>query len=201
MRDPTRPVKPGTSGASSGPPPETIGPAAYARWRATTLGAVTEALEQRVMLELIGPLESKRVLDLGCGDGLLTTAFAGRGASAVGIDIDPAMLRAAIARPTLGSGRRVHFVQGRIERLPFPDAIFDVVIVVSVLCFVSDRTTAVREAARVLRPGGRLVMGELGRWSAWAVQRRVRGWLVLGCGAPRTSQRRRNCRRLSSAQA
>ena len=68
-------------------------------------------------------------------------------------------------------------MQGRVERLPFPDAAFDVVTAVTVLCFVPNAAGAVREMARVLRPGGRLVLGELGRWSLWAFIRRVRGWL------------------------
>ena len=46
-----------------------------------------------------------------------------------------------------------------------------------VLCFVPDAAGAVREMARVLRPSGRLVLGELGRWSLWAAIRRMRGWL------------------------
>jgi SAM-dependent methyltransferase len=67
--------------------------------------------------------------------------------------------------------------EGRVERLPFPDAAFDVVVAITVLCFVSDAASAMREIARVLRPGGRLVLGELGRWSLWAMIRRVRGWV------------------------
>jgi SAM-dependent methyltransferase len=39
---------------------------------------------------------------------------------------------------------------------------------------------AVREIARVLNPGGRLVIGDLGKWSLWAASRRIRGWLGLG---------------------
>jgi SAM-dependent methyltransferase len=64
-----------------------------------------------------------------------------------------------------------------VERLPFPDASFDIVASVTVLCFVEDAAGAVREMARVLRPGGHLVLGELGRWNSWAALRRVRGWL------------------------
>lgn len=45
------------------------------------------------------------------------------------------------------------------------------------LCFVRDETLAWREMPRVLCPGGRLVIGELGRWSLWAAPRRLRGWL------------------------
>lgn len=98
MTDPRPLVKPAASAASSSPSPEAIGPEAYARWRATTLGAVTEALERRLLHQLIGVVKGKRVLDLGCGDGRLTAALEERGARAVGVDIDRAMLRAAVAR-------------------------------------------------------------------------------------------------------
>jgi SAM-dependent methyltransferase len=153
-----------------------VGPAAYAAWRATSLGAVTEAIEQRLVLDLIGPLAGARVLDAGCGDGALVCAAASRGADAIGVDPDQAMLAAARSRAS-GAGLRATFLEGRVERLPFPDATFDVVVSVTVLCFVHDAAGAIREIARVLRPGGRLVLGELGRWSLWAAIRRVRGWL------------------------
>ena len=156
-----------------------VGPETYSRWRETTLGAVTEALEHRLLYQLVGVIEGKRVLDLGCGDGLFTWTLAARGARAIGIDIDRRMLRAAAAR---AAGARVPslFVEGRVEQLPFRDGAFDVVVAVTVLCLVDDVHAAAREAVRVLRPGGRLVIGDLGRWSTWAAVRRVRGWL----GAP-----------------
>ena len=153
-----------------------IGPGAYAFWRTTSLGSITESLEQRLILELMGELAGRRVLDVGCGDGVLACAVVSHGADVTGIDPDPAMLIAAhsrAARAAVGGT----FLEGRVEQLPLPDASFDVVVSVTVLCFVSDAAGAVREMARVLRPGGRLVLGELGRWSLWAAIRRVRGWL------------------------
>jgi SAM-dependent methyltransferase len=152
------------------------GPVAYTRWRATTLGRVTEALEQRRIRELVGPANGKRMLDLGSGDGLLTTALAKLGAFAVGIDIDRSMLRAAVARRDPGLAEPARYVEGQLERLPFRDATFDVVVAVTVLCLVPDRALALREAARVLRPGGHLIVGDLGRWNLWAARRRIKGW-------------------------
>lgn len=137
---------------------------------------MTEKLEQRLILDLMGNLEGTRVLDAGCGDGALVLAAASRGAEATGVDPDLSMLAAARTRADK-DGIKAAFLEGRIERLPFPDAAFDVVVSITVLCFVSDASAAVREMARVLRPGGRLVLGELGRWSLWAVIRRLRGWL------------------------
>ena len=156
--------------------PTTIGPKIYESWRATSLGAVTEAIEQRLILDLMGDLAGVYVLDVGCGDGALVCAAASRGAEATGVDPDPAMLAAARTRADK-DGITAAFLEGRIERLPFPDAAFDVVVSITVLCFVPDASVAVREMARVLRPGGRLVLGELGRWSLWALVRRLRGWL------------------------
>lgn len=119
------------------------------------------------------------VLDIGCGDGALALGLVHAGARVIGIDPDPKMLRAAQAR---ADAARVplSLVDGRIEALPFPADRFDVVTAVTVLCFVRDEALAWREMARVLRPGGRLVIGELGRWSLWAARRRIRGWF----GAP-----------------
>jgi SAM-dependent methyltransferase len=158
------------------PPPATIGPQAYAAWRGTALGEVTERLEQRTVLELMGPLGGRAVLDAGCGDGALACSAAASGAAVTGLDSDPAMLRAARGRAGR-AGLAVTFVGGRAERLPFADASFDIVVSVTVLCFLPDPAGAVREMARVLRPGGRLVLGDLGRWSSWAAWRRLKGWL------------------------
>jgi SAM-dependent methyltransferase len=64
-----------------------------------------------------------------------------------------------------------------VAKLPFDSRCFDVVVAVTVLCFLKAPDAAVGELARVLRPGGRLVIGALGRWSVWAAERRLRGRL------------------------
>ena len=151
----------------------------YARWRNSRLGQITDKLEERLLLELLGPVDRLDVLDVGCGDGVLATTLSRHGAKVTGLDPDPRMLDAARARAETES-IDLHLVPGRAEALPFPDETFDRVIAVTVLCFVSQPDQAIAEMARVLKPGGCLVIGELGRWSLWAALRRIRGWL----GAP-----------------
>ncbi len=148
----------------------------YAQWRATTLGNITERVETNVVFDLAGPLRGKRVLDIGTGDGTYAIDAAERGAIVTALDLEQEMLDAARARAA-SRGVEVTLQQGRAEHLPFEDASFDVVIAVTVLCFVPDAQRAVGEMARVLVPGGRVVLGELGRFSVWAAERRVRGWL------------------------
>jgi SAM-dependent methyltransferase len=153
-----------------------IEPEDYARWRNSRLGALTESIEQRVISALCGNLSDLWVLDLGCGDGTYGIRAFEAGALVVGLDISIAMLRAAHIR-AVARAARVRWIQGLIGVLPFATNAFDLVIAVGALCFSHDPSGAIREAARVLRPGGSLVVGELGKCSCWAASRRIRAWL------------------------
>jgi 2-polyprenyl-3-methyl-5-hydroxy-6-metoxy-1,4-benzoquinol methylase len=61
-------------------------PPAYADWRRSALGRITDALEERLLLDRIGPARGLRILDVGCGDGVLATRLAQAGARVTGID-------------------------------------------------------------------------------------------------------------------
>ncbi len=76
----------------------------------------------------------------------------------------------------VAAGLRAVFLGGAASQLPFAAEQFDVVLAVTVLCFVPDPGEPVAEMARVLGPDGLLVLGDLGRYSPWAAWRRVRGW-------------------------
>jgi ubiquinone biosynthesis O-methyltransferase len=153
-----------------------LGPDTYARWRASELGVTTERLERSLILELVGDVSGKRILDVGCGDGEFAVELAKRGAIVMGIDSSTAMIDAAEGRAKQCDAA-VAFQVAMAENLPFPPEQFDIVTAITILCFVEDATPVFREIARVLRPGGRLVIGELGKWSTWAVGRRIRAWL------------------------
>ncbi|WP_368744595.1 class I SAM-dependent methyltransferase [Desertibaculum subflavum] len=153
-----------------------LGPPAYARWRASTIGEITERIERGVILDLIGEVGGRRVLDVGCGDGALAVDLLRRGAEVTGIDVSSAMIEAA-KRRAAGLRGDIAFEIADARKLPFPDASFDVVTAITILCFIEDAQPVFREIARVLRPGGRLVIGELGKWSSWAAARRIRAWL------------------------
>lgn len=162
--------------SSSAEPVPDLGPETYSRWRARAVGRITEELQSRLVLDLVGEVAGLAVLDVGCGDGKLAVELARRGASVAAVDVSPAMLDAA-RRRAADAGSHLDLRVAAADDLPFPDASFDVVVAVTVLCFVADTRPVYREIARVLKPGGRLVIGELGRWSTWAAERRVRAWL------------------------
>ncbi len=148
-------------------------PGDYRRWLETPLGSRVDRDEKEIVFALAELRPGERVLDLGCGDANFTLPAAATAGIAVGLDRAHAMLFAA--RQRLGPASNAALVQGNATVLPFPDASFDLVIAVTLLCFAAQPETVLREARRVLRPGGRPVVGELGRYSTWALTRRIAG--------------------------
>jgi len=113
-----------------------------------------------LMLRLCGPVVGKRVLDLGCGDGRFCRMLAERGARCAGIDVTPEMASMAHAR---GPG---DYALSDAARLPFQDGTFDLVVSYITLVDIPDYRGAIAECARVLKPGGSIVVANLGFTSA-----------------------------------
>ncbi|WP_227982605.1 class I SAM-dependent methyltransferase [Nocardia spumae] len=107
------------------------------------------------MLELIGDVTGRRILDVGCGSGPLFAALRERGAIVTGIDASGGML--AQARRRLGADADLRVVD-LADPLPFPDCAFDDVVASLVLHYLQDWGPTLAELRRVLTPGGRLVV-------------------------------------------
>lgn|SRR5487761_1785710 len=129
-----------------------FGPVSYADWRGTSLGNITENLERRLLLRLVGEVNSCDVLDVGCGDGGLALAFWRNGAGSVaGCDVDARMI--AQARAEAGRYKAaIGYLLTDVGRLPFRDRSFEIVSMVTVLAFVSEPLPVIGEVARCCGP-------------------------------------------------
>ncbi|MGD0832868.1 MAG: class I SAM-dependent methyltransferase [Candidatus Dormibacteria bacterium] len=118
--------------------------------------------------------EARRILDVGCGSGYLVRRLAQRlpdGVDLVGIDPAPGMVRAA--RAGVADDRRVRFDSGFAEDLPYPDGSFDLIVSTTSFDHWADQGAGLAECARVLAPGGHLVLTDL--ISPWLLPTLVAG--------------------------
>ena len=169
---------------------------------ATAYAAPDLAAVRERQVDLLDPRAGWRIADVGCGPGAFAAALVARGAQVTAIDSARAMLDAVAARE-LGC----ELVEADAAALPLADGSHDAACIVQVLEYVDDPVGVLREAARVVRPGGVVLAAdtdwdtqgfnvadrELGRrvMQAWAdgkpdgwAGRRLRGWLTAAGLAP-----------------
>jgi ubiquinone/menaquinone biosynthesis C-methylase UbiE len=137
----------------------------YERERGAGYHQLVDDLEMRVVAPLA---QGARVLEVGCGTGLILERLARHAQHATGLDLSPGMLRAAKARG-------LDVVLGSATSLPFADESFDLVCSFKVLAHVPGIETALHEIARVTRPGGRMVLEFYNPWSLRYLAKRVAG--------------------------
>jgi SAM-dependent methyltransferase len=106
----------------------------------------------------------ERVVDVGCGagiDSLIASRMVGDDGCVRGVDMTPAMLEKARASARAMGATNVEFLEGYAEALPADDEWADVIISNGVLNLFPDKLAGLQEMARVLRPGGRLQIGDI----------------------------------------
>jgi ubiquinone/menaquinone biosynthesis C-methylase UbiE len=161
-----------------------------AEWDAIRSLHIPEAEVEKAIHKLLPRRKVGDLLDLGTGTGRMLQLCAPSAERVVGIDMSREML--AVARANLDGPAFRHCALRRApaERLPFPDASFDVVLSHMMLHFLPEPELAISEAARVLRPRGRLILADFGphdatvlgpdhahRWPGFADET-INGWMT-----------------------
>lgn len=129
-----------------------------ATWDRVRAMHVAEEKVEAAVAEALADRPYRSVLDVGTGTGRMLELLAPAAERALGIDQSPPMLGMARARLERAGLRRVQLRQGDIYALPVERGGFDLVVLHQVLHYLDDPSRALREAARALRPGGRLLV-------------------------------------------
>src|SRR5918998_4761549 len=117
-----------------------------------------EAVVESPVVDALGTRPIHNLVDLGTGTGRMLQLLAPRAARVVGLDASHAMLSVARANLEKAGLRGIELRQGDIYAPPFPRDTFDLVVIHQVLHYLDDPARAIREAARLLAPGGRMVV-------------------------------------------
>lgn len=164
-----------------------------AQWDEIRSLHIADSEVERAIVELLpaGPIDD--LLDLGTGTGRMLAVMASRADRCVGIDYSREMLAVARANLEAAGKRNWQVRHGDLYQLPFPGASFDIAVIHQVLHYLEDPAEALAEAARVLRPGGTLLIADFAphevaglreehahRWLGFSDEQ-VADWL-RGCG-------------------
>ena len=144
---------------------------AYDQWIKRPEIKRTQALEQRLMMDMLNPMRGKFVLEVGCGSGSGLIPFIENGMVVTGLDPSPYMLD--IAKRKVGHRADLH--RGSGEDLPFEDNSFHYVCLNFTLEFVDDYQAVIEEACRVAKD--KVYIGMMNRFAMKGYRQRINGIL------------------------
>lgn len=138
----------------------------YDEWYESKRGSFIDEVETNCAFELFNIKKGMKVLDVGCGTGNFSIKLAKMGCEVVGVDVSTEMLK--IAREKARSENlKIEFLEMDACDLDFEDETFDGVFSMATLEFIYDHQKAIDEMFRVLKKGGRLLIGTINRDSKW----------------------------------
>jgi radical SAM protein with 4Fe4S-binding SPASM domain len=145
----------------------------YDEWFTTPLGRRYDSAAKKRIFSKINVKPGNKVLEVGCGTGNYTLELAKMGADVVGVDASEWMLRIAISN---ARENNVNIIPKHTEAkdLLFQDETFDFVISINLLEYPPDPKKAVNEMIRVLKKGGKLILGVLNKNSLWGLTRSMK---------------------------
>jgi ArsR family transcriptional regulator len=129
-----------------------------ARWDEIRALHIADAEVEQRLLELIPPGEITSLLDIGTGTGRILELFGTKGVAGVGVDLSREMLQVARANLDRAGLKDCYVRQGDMYQLPWAGPSFDAVTIHQVLHYADKPDEVIAEAARVLRPGGRMAI-------------------------------------------
>lgn len=149
----------------------------YDSWFETPLGSYVDRYEKDITWRFVRPKAGEKVLDIGTGTANYLIELARMGLDCTGLEISRKMISRALEK-SASEGLELKLVQAVSETLPFRSNYFDLVLSVTAFEFFSSPEKAISEMTRVCKPGGRIVIGVLNKWSLWAMRRHIITWFM-----------------------
>ena len=135
-----------------------------AKYRGWTADGHSFRIRERRVYEMFDQ-QGGKVLDIGCGPGIVTEWLLNQDCEVHGVDVAPQMIE--ICEGRFGHNPRAQFKVAPVETLPYEDGYFDSVVAMGLMEYLEDDHVALAEINRVLRPGGNLIVTYPGAYSPW----------------------------------
>ncbi|MGK9475594.1 class I SAM-dependent methyltransferase [Melioribacter sp. OK-6-Me] len=138
----------------------------YDQWYETPLGNFVDRLERRAIFSLLNATKGESIIDVGCGTGNYSLELAALGCNVTGVDNSKKMIDIAIEKARYRN-LKVNFLFADVTKLPFEDDLFDAAVCVAAVEFFDNWQKGVNEIFRVVKPGGKIVIGFINKNSNW----------------------------------
>jgi ubiquinone/menaquinone biosynthesis C-methylase UbiE len=138
----------------------------YDGWYESKLGAFADQVQTELAFSLLKPEKDMRILDIGCGTGNFSIKLAKMGLDVTGIDVSEKMLKVA-ENKAKEEGLNINFINMDAHDMIFEDNSFDAALSMAVIEFIDKPEKILNEIFRVVKKGGKILIGTINRDSKW----------------------------------